>query len=69
MKFSNKVYDILKWVTLIALPAVCFFYTTLDITFCWGAADKVAVVFTAIETLIGTLIGISTSNYNELGGS
>jgi hypothetical protein len=62
---SNKTYDILKWVCLIALPAVSAFYGV--IAKIWGLPFEHEIVLTidAVGVLIGSLIGISTAQYNK----
>lgn len=67
MKFSNKLYDTLKWICLIAIPAFGGFLNELLPIFD-VAPDKIQssirVIF-AVGTLIGALIGISTASYNK----
>ncbi len=65
MKLPDKVYDILKWVVLICIPAITTAYVGLDKLFAWGYAAEVAQVSAIICTLIGALIGISTAQYNK----
>ena len=65
MKLSNKAYDILKWIALIALDAVGLFYSTIsDI---WGLpfGDKILATCAALSVLVGALIGVSTANYKK----
>ena len=63
MTLSNKVYDALKWVVLIAIPACTTFYVTLDTIFGWGLGDTVAKVSSAVCALLGALLGISSATY------
>lgn len=65
MIFDNKTYDLLKWIALIVLPALGTLYFTLSII--WGIpyATEVVGTVTAVDTFIGALIGISTSQYNK----
>lgn len=65
MKLTNKAYNILKWLCLIALPAVGALYFGLSKI--WGFPYGVEVVGTIdlVATFIGTLIGISTRTYNK----
>lgn len=65
MKISNKVYDILKWIALVVLPAIGTFY--FAIASIWGLpyAEQVVGTITAIDTLLGALIGVSSVNYNK----
>lgn len=65
MKFENKVYDVLKWVCLIFLPALSVFYAALDGAFGWGYTDTVCTVIAAVSAFIGALIGISSKSYNN----
>lgn len=65
MKFSNKAYDILKWVCMIVLPALGTFY--FAIAGIWGLpyAEQIVGTIAAVTTLLGALIGISTAKYNK----
>lgn len=67
MQFENKVYDVLKWVCLIALPALSVLYASVDGVFGWGYTEAVVTVIAAVEAFIGTLIGVSTKNYYQEG--
>lgn len=60
---SNKVYDILKWIALIALPAIATLY--FAIAQIWGLpyGEQVVGTITAIDTFLGALLGISNYNY------
>ena len=63
MKLSEKWYLFLKWCCLICIPALATFYVALSGVWGWPYADEVAKTATAICTLIGALIGISTAEY------
>lgn len=65
MKISNKTYDILKWVALYLLPALGTLY--FAIASIWGlpAGDKFVGTITALDTFLGVLLGISTSQYKK----
>lgn len=63
MTLSNKVYDVLKALVTVAIPACTTFYVTLDSIFGWGYGDTVAKVSAAVCTLLGSLMGISSVNY------
>jgi hypothetical protein len=63
MKLSNKLYDILKWITLICIPALATFYVALAPIWGWPFADEVAKTATAVCTLLGALLGISSAQY------
>ena len=63
MKLSDKTYQILKWVALIALNAVGVFYKTIATIWKLPAGDEVCATCSALALCIGTLIGISTAEY------
>ena len=39
MKLNNKVYDIMKWLVIIVLPAVATLYAALAAVWAWPYAD------------------------------
>jgi hypothetical protein len=61
----NKVYDVLKWIALVALPALGALYFSLAKI--WGFPLGVEIVGTisAVDTFLGVLLGISTVQYNK----
>lgn len=65
MVLPGKIYDVLKWLVVICIPALTVAYCGLDAVFGWGYADVVAKVSAIVCTLIGSLIGISTAEYNR----
>lgn len=65
MRIPDRLYDVLKWVCLVCIPALTTFFCVLDNVFSWGYADIVAKISAALCTLIGALIGISTAEYRK----
>ena len=65
MKMSNKMYDALKWIAMILLPAIGALYFTLASI--WGLpyAEQIVGTITGIDTFLGVILGISTSQYNK----
>lgn len=61
----NKVYDVLKWIALIALDALGLLYKTLAAIWGWPFGDEVLATCTALSLCLGTLLGISTAKYNK----
>lgn len=64
----DAVYDVLKWLVCIAIPALTTAYVGLDKLFGWGYAAEVAQVSAILCTLLGALLGISTAQYNQFQG-
>lgn len=65
MKLPNGVYDIAKWCCLIVLPALALLYATLGTIWNWPYVEEIGKTINAIALFIGTIIGISTINYNK----
>lgn len=65
MKLNDKVYNVLKWICLIALPALAVFYYTLSKI--WGLpfGAEIPATINAVAVLIGALIGISQINISK----
>lgn len=68
MQLNSKVYDILKWITMIVLPALATAYVGLSAIWGWPYSTEVAKTTTVICTLLGALLGISTAQYNKSNG-
>ena len=65
MVIPSPIYDILKWLTMIVLPALATAYVGLAAIWGWPYADEVAKTTAVICTLLGALLGISTAQYNK----
>lgn len=68
LRFNNKVYDILKWLCLIALPALSVLYGVLAGVWGWGYTEEVSTTVNAVVAFVGALIGLSTASYNKGNG-
>ena len=62
---SNKVYDALKFVAQIVLPALGALYFALSQI--WGLpyGEQIVGTITAIDAFLGALLGISTAQYKK----
>ena len=65
MKLKDSVYDILKWATLVCLPALGTAYVALAGVWGFPYAEEVSKTVMAVCTLCGALLGISTAEYNK----
>lgn len=66
MKLSNKAYDILKWIAQILLPALATLYFGLAQIWALPYAEAVIGTISIVDAFLGTLLGISTYNYNKV---
>lgn len=62
---SNKMYDILKYIAQIGLPAVGTLYYALSAI--WGLpyGEQIVGTITAVDTFLGTLLMISSFAYRK----
>lgn len=60
---TNKVYDILKWVALVGLPALTALWLTLANIWGFPYAEAIGATLAAVTTFLGALLGISSINY------
>lgn len=66
---SNRAYDILKWVSILLMPALATFIGVVGKV--WGMPNVDAWVTTinAVGIFLGAIIGVSTSSYNKDKGA
>ncbi len=62
---SNKVYDILKWIAQILLPATATLYFALANIWHLPYSEEVVGTITAFDTFLGVMLGISTKLYED----
>ena len=62
---SNKLYNVLKWIAMLFLPALGTLYFAL--AGIWGLpyGEQIVGTITAIDTFLGVILGISTAQYNK----
>lgn len=62
---SNKVYDILKWIALVALPAIATLYAVLAGIWNLPFAEQIPATITAVNACLGAFLGVSSVRYNK----
>lgn len=66
MMFSNKVYNVLKHITQMVIPAFGTFYFALSGIWGFPHGEEVVGTLTALTTFLGFTLGISSYRYNKL---
>jgi hypothetical protein len=69
MKIPNEVYNVLKWVGLILLPACAWLVAQIAPAWGWENTEAIVTTLNATGTFIGILIGVSTLSYYKDGGT
>lgn len=66
MKFNNKTYDILKYIALIALPALQVFWLTIGKIWNIEYTVEIGATIGAVALLLGTLLGVSNKQFKSM---
>lgn len=63
--FNNKVYDVLKWITILVLPGLGTLYFALAAI--WGLpyGEQITGTINAVVTFGGAILGISSAQYKK----
>lgn len=62
---SNKVYDVLKYIAQIVLPAAGTLYFALAGIWGFPYGEQVVGTITAVDTFLGVVLGISNTKYKN----
>lgn len=62
---SNKVYDVLKWIAMVVLPAIATLYLALAGIWGFPYGEAVAGTISCIEVFLGALLGVSSAQYKK----
>lgn len=65
---SNKMYDVLKWIAMVCLPAIGTLYFALAGIWGFPYGEEIVGTITAVDTCLGVLLGISSVQYNKKAG-
>jgi hypothetical protein len=63
MRLPDNVYNILKWICLLALPATTFI-TSVSETLGYSGGAQIAAIVSALGVFAGAVIKVSTDAYN-----
>lgn len=65
VKMSNKVYDVLKYIAQIVLPALATLYFALSKIWNFPYGAEIVGTISAVDAFLGALLKISTDQYNK----
>lgn len=62
---NNKLYDVLKWIAQIVIPAIAALY--FGLANIWGLpyGEEIVGTLTVLDAFLGALLGISTVQYKK----
>lgn len=62
---SNKVYDVLKFIAQMVLPAIATLYVTLAGIWRLPFSEQIGGTVMAVDTFLGAILMLSSKNYNK----
>ena len=65
MIMSNKLYDVLKWIAMVLLPATATLYFALAGIWGFPYGEEIVGTITAVDTFLGVLLGITSAQYKK----
>ena len=63
MKMSSNVYDVLKYIALIVLPALATLYAGLAEIWTLPFPQAIPMTIMAVDTFLGALLKLSSDKY------
>ena len=65
MKMNDKVYDILKWVAMLFLPALATLVSVIFAVWNIPYGDQISKTIMALDAFLGAILGISSIQYKK----
>lgn len=65
IKMKSELYDCLKWVVMVVIPAATTAYVGLASIWHWPFADEIAKTSAVLCAFLGALLGISNLQYKQ----
>lgn len=62
---NDKMYNLLKWIAQILLPAIGTLYFALSGIWNLPYGEEIIGTITAIDAFLGALLGLSSASYNK----
>ena len=65
MKINNKLYDVLKWLAMLFLPAFALLIQTVFAIWKIPYGEQISATIVALNAFLGAILGISNIGYNK----
>jgi hypothetical protein len=62
---NDKLYDVLKWVAMLFLPALAVLIKTVFTVWQIPYGDEISTTIMAIDAFLGAILGISSIQYKK----
>lgn len=68
MKLNDKVYDVLKWIAILFLPALAILVRTVFAIWQIPYGEQISATIVAIQVFLGAILGVSSIQYKKEAG-
>ena len=65
MVINSKLYDCLKWIAMLFLPALALLVQTVFAIWHIPYGDQISATIVAVNAFLGAILGISNIGYNK----
>ena len=65
IKMKSELFDCLKWIVMVVIPAATTAYVGLASIWHWPFADEIAKTSAVLCAFLGALLGISNLQYKQ----
>ena len=65
MKLSDNVYNILKYIVIIFMPAISVLYVSLGTIWGWPFVNQVRDTLDAVQMFLASALMVSAAEYNK----
>ena len=65
MKLPNRLFDVLKWVAILFLPALAILIRSIFAIWQLPFGAELSDTIIALQVFLGAILGVSTLNYNK----
>jgi uncharacterized membrane protein YfbV (UPF0208 family) len=65
MKIPNNVYDVLKWIAILFLPALAILVRTVFAIWQIPYGEQISATILAFQVFLGGILGVSSIQYKK----
>lgn len=65
MKMNDKLYDVLKWIAILLLPALATLVAVVFKIWDLPYGPEISATITAVATFLGAILGVSHIQYKK----
>lgn len=63
IKINDRIYDVLKWIAMLVLPALAVLVKTVFTAWNIPYGDEISITIMALDAFLSAILGISSISY------